>query len=169
MQLLKQSAHIKEWRDRYFVLKERRIYYYSSEEDSKPDEDGKTWHKGYIDLVGCTVEGFEDSGEDLTTYYGFICTEEAPHPSDPTPPLRLCSAHEHQRDEWIETIKMASRPTWIDNGHVSAATCMCCQTKFGLKKRKSHCRYGRTAPLPCLAVIGLKSDTGLCVCVWERM
>ena len=33
-QLLKQSEHIKEWRDRYFWLRVRRVYYYENEEDA---------------------------------------------------------------------------------------------------------------------------------------
>jgi hypothetical protein len=166
------------------VLKERKIFYFSSEEDSKPDADGKTWHKGYIDLVGCTVEAFEDSGSDLSVYYGFLVTEEAPHPTDPTPPLRLCSAHEHQRDEWIETIKMASRPTWIDNKDPRAAVCMVSGVKFGLKTRKSHCRYvcGTAAAwLPssaalrsiwrgwCACVVGVVSRSGGVMCKAETV
>jgi hypothetical protein len=58
-QLLKRSQHVKEWRERYFILKDRKIFYYESEEDSQPDKDGKQYYKGYIDLVGCTVETLE--------------------------------------------------------------------------------------------------------------
>ena len=60
-QLLKRSQHVKEWRSRYFILRNRKIYYYENEEEATPTQNGgKAYHKGYIDLVGCGVETFED-------------------------------------------------------------------------------------------------------------
>ena len=49
-QLLKRSDHVKEWRSRYFHLHDRRIYYFECEDDAMP-KDGKTFHKGYLDMV----------------------------------------------------------------------------------------------------------------------
>ena len=74
------------------------------------------------------------------TYYGFLVTEEVPAPVEPTAPLRLCSGKTSQRDEWVDTIQFASRPTWIADKDPKAATCMVSGAKFGLTTRKSHCR-----------------------------
>ena len=74
------------------------------------------------------------------TYYGFLVTEEVPAPVEPTAPLRLCSGTTSQRDEWVDTIQFASRPTWIADKDPKAATCMVSGAKFGLTTRKSHCR-----------------------------
>jgi hypothetical protein len=148
-QLLKRSDHIKEWRSRYFHLHDRRIYYFECEEDAQP-VDGKTFHKGYIDLVGCSVSGFEDEDEN-GSYYGFQVQEEYGLEGDGKGAgiddghkLRLCSAHEEQRDQWVEYIKEASRPTWLDEGETKGdpkyKVCMVTQKKFNLKTRKSHCR-----------------------------
>eukprot|EP01050_Picozoa_sp_SAG11_P019888 SAG11_NODE_3243_length_2587_cov_2.299035_1_plen_187_part_00 len=52
----------------------------------------------------------------------------------------LSSALVSQRDNWVESIQRAARPTWIDNSHPDAKVCMSCQKKFGLTTRKSHCR-----------------------------
>jgi hypothetical protein len=119
------------------------------EEDAKP-VDGKTFHKGYIDLVGCSVSLFTDE-DDNGSYYGFQVQEEYGLPGDGKGgdidsghKLRLCSAHEEQRDQWVEYIKEASRPTWLDEGDTKGdpkfKVCLCCQKKFNLKNRKSHCR-----------------------------
>lgn len=148
-QLLKRSDHIKEWRSRYFHLHDRRIYYFECEEDAQP-VDGKTFHKGYIDLVGCAISDFEDEDEN-GSYFGFQVVEEYGLEGDGKGSgpdrghqLRLCSAHKEQRDQWIDYIMEASRPTWLDEaetkGDPKYKVCMCCQKKFNLKTRKSHCR-----------------------------
>eukprot|EP01050_Picozoa_sp_SAG11_P019889 SAG11_NODE_3243_length_2587_cov_2.299035_2_plen_70_part_00 len=49
-QLLKRSDHVKEWRERWFHMHDRRIYYFECEEDARP-VDGITYHKGYLDMV----------------------------------------------------------------------------------------------------------------------
>ena len=138
--------------------------------------DGKTFHKGYIDLVGARVDVFEDS-DDNGDYFGFQVVEEYGLEGDGKGSgetqghkLRLCSSHEEQRDQWcarrqprlrwplalprltsvgvagrrVSYIKEASRPTWLDEGETKGDAkyklCQCCEKKFGLKTRKSHCR-----------------------------
>jgi hypothetical protein len=144
-QLLKRSDHVKEWRSRYFHLHDRRIYYFECEEDAMPVE-GKTFHKGYLDMVGAQVSSFTDE-ESETTYYGFEVLEEyglegdgKGSGADKGLKLRLCSEHEEQRDKWVDAIKYASRPRWIDNKEDGAAICLACEKKFGMTTRKSHCR-----------------------------
>ena len=95
----------REWRSRYFHLHHRRIYYFECEEDAVP-VDGKTFHKGYIDLVGARVDVFEDS-DDNGDYFGFQVVEEYGLEGDGKGSgetqghkLRLCSSHEEQRDQW---------------------------------------------------------------------
>ena len=70
-----------------------------------------------------------------------------------------CSGMQTQRDEWVDTIQFASRPTWIADKDPKAATCMVSGSKFGLKTRKSHCR--RCGGVMCKKATALMELPGL--------
>ena len=57
----------------------------------------------------------------------------------------------------VSYIKEASRPTWLDEGETKGDAkyklCQCCEKKFGLKTRKSHCR--RCGGVMCKSLIFL--------------
>ena len=55
-ELLKKSDHVGEWRDRWFVLRERRLWYYENRGDSKPMK-GKPegLPKGWFDTTAAKV------------------------------------------------------------------------------------------------------------------
>lgn len=145
-ELQKQSDHVKEWRSRYFILAERRLYYYENQ-DEAPTEltaaGSQGQHKGWIDMTGAAIEPFEDDDAD-GHWYGIQVTEEwtlRDDGSETTPQKwRLLSSIEEQIQDWQGCLMFASRPRWIDDDDPRGLFCMESAEKFSLTKRKQYCR-----------------------------
>jgi len=115
-------------------------------------------HKGWIDIVGCRIELLPP--EQMEGFYGFSVAEEIQHPEEPMETMRLYAASDALRAQWIEALREASRPTWLwvddsESGMMRTvysglssrgkedtrnSSCEGCRAKFGLFKRRSHCR-----------------------------
>jgi hypothetical protein len=116
-ELLKRSDHIQEWRGRWFVLKNRRLWYYEQEADAKPirgKPDGLP--KGYFDTTAAKVTPFEDH-DDEGVFFGFELEEEygiwTGGMEAGGDKIRLCSSVVEARDEWVDRLKLARRPAWV--------------------------------------------------------
>ncbi len=116
-ELLKRSDHIQEWRGRWFVLKNRRLWYYEQEADAKPTKyspDGLP--KGYFDTTGAKITLFEDNDDD-GIFFGFELEEEygiwTGGMEAGGDKIRLCSSVVEARDEWVDRLKLARRPAWV--------------------------------------------------------
>ena len=71
-ELLKMSDHVKEWRPRWFVLKDRKLWYYEDEGDTKPIRGSPNGlPKGYFDTTAAKISMFEDNDEE-GIFFGVI-------------------------------------------------------------------------------------------------
>jgi hypothetical protein len=116
-ELLKRSDHIQEWRGRWFVLKDRRLWYYEQEADAKPIRGHPNGlQKGYFDTTGAKFTMFEDN-DDEGIFFGFELEEEygiwTGGMEAGGDKIRLCSSHVEARDEWVAQLKLAARPAWV--------------------------------------------------------
>ena len=74
-ELLKQSAHIGKWSDRYFILKGRKLWYYETQGDARPARGKPNGEpKGYYDCEGATFSMFEEEDEG-ECFFGFELAE----------------------------------------------------------------------------------------------
>ena len=156
-ELLKKSDHVGEWRDRWFVLRERRLWYYETRADSKPMK-GKPegLPKGWFDTTAAKISAFEDPDEDAPDglFYGFELEEEygvwTGGMEAGGDKIRLCHSTIQARDEWLHFLKLAVRPAWVmDEGPgpsrfhrpgLSLDKDMETQEPFTFFNRKHHCR-----------------------------
>lgn len=149
-ELCKQSEHIKEWRSRYYILSNRRLYYYNNigeagEAGSNPGLAGtQGQHKAFLDMVGATIEEFEDEDSD-GHWFGLEIREEFAvrgigRVEEAGQCHRVVTSLEAQRANWAELLRYASRPAWVADGDPRAETCMESGEKFSKLSRKQYCR-----------------------------
>jgi hypothetical protein len=139
-ELLKQSAHIGKWADRYFVLKDRKLWYYEAQSDARPSR-GKPMGepKGYFDCVAATFELFEEE-DDGEIFFGFELEEEyglwTGGIEASGDKIRLCHSVIEARDHVVEKLRYAARPSWVANDDERASVCMETKEPFTMFDRK---------------------------------
>ena len=198
-QLLKDSRVGSAKLPRFFVLDARRLYYFDAQADAAPilasaqnqryaveAAAASCLHKGWQDLVGCTVRLLPDESVseflNCDTIYGLSIEEEVKHHESPQEAWRLYSVRRSERDEWVKAIQLASRPTWlgVDDRGTGMPTaeppapgaakvlaqddprykrCMICSQSFGINCRPSHCR--RCGGVMCFKKVGKQTCTVL--------
>ena len=144
--LHKQSEHVKEWRGRWFVLRDRKFYYYNAEEEgpSNPELAGtEGLHKNYIDTTGMTVKPFDETdaqgqwfGIEVVEEYGTRVGGE----EEDGQTQRLVTSLEAERDEWLQILQYASRPKFTHPDDPRAMDCMESHESFSLLAGKNWCR-----------------------------
>ena len=161
-ELLKMSDHVKEWRPRWFVLKDRKLWYYENEGDAKSIRGSPNGlPKGYFDTTAAKISMFEDD-DDEGIFFGFEIEEEygiwTGGMEAAGDKIQLCSSQVEARDEWVRYLKMAARPSWVidepnsiyhkapahrQKAGSEVATCevdMETGEPFSFFNRKHHCR-----------------------------
>jgi hypothetical protein len=146
-ELHKMSAHIKEWRGRYYVLYNRKLYYYNNKETapSSPMQAGEEGeHKAWLDMTGATIELFEDD-DSQGHWYGLKIQEEfsirgAEKTKEEGQCHRVCTSLEADKLRWKEALMLSSRPAWVTKEDARSMVCMESGEKFSLMNRKQHCR-----------------------------
>lgn len=146
-ELHKQSEHIKEWRGRYYVLYDRKLYYYNAKETapSSPMQAGQEGeHKAWLDMTGATIELFEDD-DSQGHWYGLKIQEEfsirgEEKVKEDGQMHRVCTSLESDRDTWHQALRLASRPKWLTKDDNRTMVCMESGEKFSMVNRKQQCR-----------------------------
>ncbi|XP_040270389.1 rho GTPase-activating protein 25 [Bufo bufo] len=92
-----QKSFVKNWQQRYFILKGQYLYFYKDEDDSKP--------QGFLFLARCTVSEVSCSPDDA----GKLIFEIIPDLSKPTQDGYILMANSQaDMEEWVKSIKRAA-------------------------------------------------------------
>jgi hypothetical protein len=144
--LHKQSEHVKEWRARWFVLHDRKFYYYNAEEEGPSDPTlagTEGLHKNYMDTTGMTVSAFEET-DSQGKWFGLEVREEfgtrIGGEVEDGQVQRLVTSVEAERDDWLTHLRYASRPKFTHPDDPRAMDCMDSREKFSLLNGKQWCR-----------------------------
>ena len=145
-ELHKMSEHIKEWRGRFFVLHNRKFYYYNTPEEGPSDPSlagTEGLHKNYIDTTGMTVTTFEETDKQ-GNWFGLQVEEEfgtrVGGEEEKGQVQRLVTSLKDDRDEWVRLLRFASRPSFVHPDDPRAVVCMESREKFGVMAGMNHCR-----------------------------
>lgn len=108
--LKKQRSIVKNWQQRYFVLKAQQLYYYKDEEDSKP--------QGCMYLPGSTVKEIATNPEEAGKFVFEVIPASSDQNRTGQDSYVLMASSQVEMEEWVKFLRrVAGTPSGGKNSH----------------------------------------------------
>ncbi|XP_004691404.1 PREDICTED: rho GTPase-activating protein 25 [Condylura cristata] len=121
--LKKQRSFVKNWQQKYFVLKAQKLYYYKDEEDTKP--------QGCMYLPGCTIKEIATNPEEAGKFVFEIIPASGEQNRMGQDPYILMAGSQSEMEEWVKFLRrVAGIPSGAVFGQRLDET-MAYEQKFG--------------------------------------
>ncbi|EPQ19119.1 Rho GTPase-activating protein 25 [Myotis brandtii] len=113
--LKKQRSIVKNWQQRYFVLRAQQLYYYKDEEDTKP--------QGCMYLPGSTIKEIATNPEEAGKFVFEVIPASWDQSRTGQDSYVLMASSQAEMEEWVKFLKrVAGTPSGAQHVRLSALT-----------------------------------------------